>query len=139
MSAAPNTPTGANESRITAGLGAPGIVTQMDVLNSVGPNLTARSDTFVVRAYGEAQDDAGNVIGKAWVEVVVQRTAEYVAMAVGQKYPEYVEPTRRRLAYRVNTPGGREYDNQVLVETYENAPLPNPPTATALERTALAN
>ena len=124
---------------VTAGLGAPGIVTQMDVLNSVGPNLTARSDTFVVRAYGEAQDDAGNVIGKAWVEVVVQRTAEYVAMAVGQRYPEYVELTRRRLAYRVNTPAGREYDNQVLVETYENAPLPNPPTATAVERTALAN
>ena len=61
---------------VTAGLGAPGIVTQMDVLNSVGPNLTARSDTFVVRAYGEAQDDAGNVIGKAWVEVVVQRSTE---------------------------------------------------------------
>ena len=128
-----------SEAQVTAGLGAPGIVTQMDVLNSVGPNLTARSDTFVVRAYGEAQDDAGNVIGKAWVEVVVQRTAEYVAMAVGQRYPEYVELTRRRLAYRVNTPAGREYDNQVLVETYENAPPPNPPTATAVERTALAN
>jgi len=125
------------EGSVIAGLGAPGIVTQMDVLNSVGPNLTARSDTFVVRAYGEAQDDAGNVIGKAWVEVVVQRTTEYMAMAVGQRYPEYVEPNRRRLAYRVNTSGGREYDRQVLVETYEVAPAPNPPGSSAADRLAL--
>ena len=125
------------ESSVTAGLGAPGIVTQMDVLNSVGPNLTARSDTFVVRAYGEAHDDSGNVIGKAWVEVVVQRTSEYVAMAVGQKFPEYTELNRRKLAYRVNTSGGTEYDKQVLVETYERAPAPNPPGATALEKAGL--
>ena len=125
------------ESSVTAGLGAPGIVTQMDVLNSVGPNLTARSDTFVVRAYGEAHDDSGNVIGKAWVEVVVQRTSEYVAMAVGQKFPEYTELNRRKLAYRVNTSSGTEYDKQVLVETYERAPAPNPPGATALEKAGL--
>ena len=125
-------------SSVTAGLGAPGIVTQMDVLNSVGPNLTARSDTFVVRAYGEAHDDTGNVIGKAWIEVVVQRTTEYVAMAVGQKFPEYAELNRRKLAYRVNTSGGKEYDKQVLVEMYERALAPNPPGATALEKTGLA-
>ena len=123
---------------VTAGLGAPGIVTQMDVLNSVGPNLTARSDTFVVRAYGEAQDDAGNVIGKAWVEVVVQRSTEYMAMGVGQRYPEYVEPNRRRLAYRVNSDANKAYDRQALVETYEVAPPPNPPGSTAADRLALA-
>ena len=126
-----------DESKVTAGLGAPGIITQMDVLNSIGPNLTARSDTFVVRAYGEALDDAGNVIGKAWVEVVVQRTAEYVAMAVGQKYPDYVEPNRRKLAYRVNSSGGKEYDKQVLPEMYERSPPPKPPLSTALDQTAL--
>ena len=127
-----------SESSVTAGLGAPGIVTQMDVLNSVGPNLTARSDTFVVRAYGEAHDDTGNVIGKAWIEVVVQRTTEYVAMAVGQKFPEYAELNRRKLAYRVNTSGVKEYDKQVLIETYERAPAPNPPTASAVEKAGLA-
>jgi len=127
----------ASKPDIIAGLGAPGIVTQMDVLNSIGPNLTARSDTFVVRAYGEALDDAGNVIGKAWVEVIVQRTAEYVAMTVGQKYPDYVEPNRRKLAYRVNSSGGKEYDKQVLPEMYEISPAPTPPSSTALEKTAL--
>jgi hypothetical protein len=109
----------------------------MDVLNSIGPNLTARSDTFVIRAYGEALDDAGNVIGKAWVEVVVQRTTEYLAMAVGQKYPDYVEPNRRKLAYRVNSSSGKEYDRQVLPEMYEISPSPNPPGSNATERTAL--
>ncbi len=132
--------TGSNTS-IIAGLGAPGIVTQMDVLNSIGPNLTARSDTFVVRAYGEALDDAGNVIGKAWVEVVVQRTTEYVANVVGQRYPDYVEPNRRRLAYRVNKPTPlkpeESYDNQVLPEMYERSPDPLPPSSNAQEKTAL--
>jgi hypothetical protein len=126
----------ASNASVIAGLGAPGIVTQMDVLNSIGPNLTARSDTFVVRAYGEALDDAGNVIGKAWVEVVVQRTTEYLAMAVGQKYPDYVEPNRRKLAYRVNSSSGKEYDRQVLPEMYEVSPAPTP-TVNSAERTAL--
>jgi hypothetical protein len=123
---------------IIAGLGAPGIVTQMDVLNSIGPNLTARSDTFVIRAYGEALDDAGNVIGKAWVEVVVQRTTEYVAMAVGQKYPDYVEPTRRKLAYRENSSSLKEYDRQVLPEMYEVYKSSDmPPGSNGPEKTAL--
>ena len=130
-----------DETKVIAGLGAPGIVTQMDVLNSIGPNLTARSDTFVVRAYGEALDDAGNVIGKAWVEVVVQRTPEYVAMTVGQKYPDYVEPNRRKLSYRVNKASPIDpkdsYDNQVLPEMYERSPAPTPPGSTTLEKTAL--
>ena len=82
----------------TAGLGAPQIVTQMDVLNSVGPNLTPRSDTFTVRAYGEALDNAGNTIGRAWVEVVVQRTP--YLMSPSAKGPAYDEATRRKLAYR---------------------------------------
>ena len=131
----------ASSSAVIAGLGAPGIVTQMDVLNSIGPNLTARSDTFVIRAYGEALDDAGNVIGKAWVEVVVQRTTEYFAMAVGQKYPDYVEPNRRRLAYRVNSSSGKEYDKQVLPEMYETATIPttipNPDRAAMIQEQKL--
>ena len=82
-----------DKTKVTAALGAPGIVTQMDVLNSIGPNLTARSDTFVVRAYGEALDNSGNSIGKAWIEVVVQRSADYIG-------PAGVDPNRRKLAYR---------------------------------------
>ena len=110
---APNSVTDA-----TAGLGAPQVVTQMDVLNSVGPNLTPRSDTFTVRAYGEALDNAGNTIGRAWVEVVVQRTP--TLMSPSAKGPSYDEASRRKLAYRVNGSGTLEYDNIPVLDPYES-------------------
>jgi hypothetical protein len=116
-----------DSTQVTAGLGAPGLVTQMDVLNSVGPNLTARSDTFVIRAYGEALDGAGQVIGKAWVEVVVQRGMQYMLPGVNGVNGD--DPNRRRLAYRDE---GKNYGAQPTVETYErNLPVGVLPTANA--------
>ena len=114
-----------------AGLGAPGIVTQMDVLNSVGPNLTPRSDTFVVRAFGEALDNAGASIGKAWVEIVVQRTAEYfdqtpprqgASATSGNDFdPTKDEVNRRKLTYRTinSTTKTTAYDNVPILDQYE--------------------
>ncbi len=118
-----------DKSRIVSGLGAPGIVSQMDVLNSIGPNLTARSDTFVVRAYGEALDGKGDTIGKAWVEVVVQRSTEYIGVAGA-------DPSRRKLAYRNNLGGWptyanyppptsaqlTDYDTKPILEKFEKRP-----------------
>jgi hypothetical protein len=117
-----------NDNRaVTAALGAAGVVTQMDILNSVGPNLTARSDTFVVRAYGEALDGAGQVIGKAWIEVVVQRSMQY--MLPGANGATGDDPNRRRLDYRDL---GRNYGTQPIVETYErNLPTGMTPSANA--------
>ena len=105
-----------NKDTAIAGLGAPGIVTQKDVLNSIGPNLTARSDTFVVRAYGEALDGSGNSIGKAWIEVIVQRSTKFVG-------PAWVEPNRRKQSYR-NNDGSQnsEYDVKPIVDHFERNP-----------------
>lgn len=48
--------------------GVPGYLTQADVLQVIGSTLTARSDTFRIRAYGEATDDNGVARARAWCE-----------------------------------------------------------------------
>ncbi len=58
--------------------GIPGVVKQADILTPIGPYLSARSDTFLLRAYGECQDATGKVTARAWCEAVVQRGADFV-------------------------------------------------------------
>ncbi|HEY9249301.1 MAG TPA: hypothetical protein VIO38_09230, partial [Rariglobus sp.] len=78
----------------TSGLGyyqgAPGWLTQADVLESLAPVLAARSDTFVIRTYGEVLDPVNSaaapaapiVLARSWCEAVVQRMPEYVDNSV---------------------------------------------------------
>lgn len=55
-------------------------LTQADVLNTIGPVISARSDSFVVRAYGCALDSKGSrVLAESWCEAVVQRTPEWTS------------------------------------------------------------
>lgn len=69
-------PTAANRSRsITHGM--PGHFTQGDLLTALAPVITARGDTFRIRAYGEATGKDGKV-SRAWCEAVVQRNVDYV-------------------------------------------------------------
>ena len=59
---------------------------QADILQALGPALAARSDTFVIRAYGDAVDTintgttvtSSNVLSRAWCEAVVQRFPDYI-------------------------------------------------------------
>jgi hypothetical protein len=63
--------------------GIPGWLTQADLLQALGPTIAARSDTFVIRAYGDVLDPVNSttaapiVQGRAWCEAVVQRLPEY--------------------------------------------------------------
>ena len=65
----------------------PGWLSQADLLQSLGSVVSARSDTFTVRAYGEVLNpvlpgtDAGYIQGRAWCEAVVQRMPDYVSAA----------------------------------------------------------
>ncbi|GHC40253.1 hypothetical protein [Roseibacillus persicicus] len=58
--------------------GAPGYLTQADLLNTLGNAATARSDTFVVRGMGESRNKAGKVLASAVCEAVVQRYPEWL-------------------------------------------------------------
>ncbi len=53
-------------------------LTQGDIMTALAPVLFPRSDTFVIRTYGEAVNPAtGATEGRAWAEATVQRTSEY--------------------------------------------------------------
>jgi hypothetical protein len=84
--------------------GAPSLVKQGDILTPIAPVLSARSDSFIIRAYGEAKDKAGKVVARAWCEAVVERDRNYVDPADA---PEIL-PTA--LTSRANRDFGRRFD-----------------------------
>jgi hypothetical protein len=58
---------------------APGWLSQADVLGVLGPVLAVRSDTFLVRAYGDTVNPVtGAVTARAWCEAVLQRVPDYI-------------------------------------------------------------
>jgi hypothetical protein len=60
------------------GNGSPGEITQGDLLSAIGSFVTVRSDTFRIRAYGDARDKDGKILAMAWCEATVQRLPEYL-------------------------------------------------------------
>jgi hypothetical protein len=59
--------------------GVPGWTRQADVLRAIAPVLSARDDTFTIRAYGDARDSTGKtVLAHAVCEATVRRTRNYV-------------------------------------------------------------
>jgi len=84
------------------GVGIPGYLTQADVLQSLAPVITCRSDCFKIRAYGDAKDKAGNIVSRAWCEAVVQRSPEYTDSS---EIPETAVPTSQ-----INKKFGRRFE-----------------------------
>lgn len=74
---------------INAGLPAalarsPAWLTQADVLGSIAPFIVPRSDTFLLRCYGDVQNPTtGAIEARAWCEAIVQRVPSLTAPAAG--------------------------------------------------------
>ncbi len=84
--------------------GFPGQLLQGDILQALGPYMSARSDTFTIRAYGEAVDpnDPTKVLASAWCEAVVQRIPDPVSPSTT------VSDTNAELA-NPSSPFGRQF------------------------------
>ncbi len=69
---------GAVPNRVHAAMGSAGNLIQVDLLQSLGCSIATRSDTFIIRAYAEADDGRGSY-ARRWMEAVVQRTPEMIS------------------------------------------------------------
>ncbi|MFN9026575.1 MAG: hypothetical protein ACK5VX_10345 [Akkermansiaceae bacterium] len=59
--------------------GLPGWPRQADILRPLAPILSARDDTFTIRAYGDARGANGKIIARATCEAIVRRGREFVS------------------------------------------------------------
>ena len=57
--------------------GLPGYITQASLLRPLSPILSARSDTFIIRAYGDKKIN-NDTKSRAWCEAIVQRRIDLV-------------------------------------------------------------
>jgi len=74
---------------LATGANKPGWVMQADLLSPLAPVTSARSDTFTVRVLGESGIQN---VAKAWIELVVQRTPDYVKADIDAPHHRPHEP-----------------------------------------------
>lgn len=83
--------------------GLPGWTRQADVLRPIAPILSARDDTFTIRAHGDARDKDGKIVSKATCEAVVRRMRSYVD-------PQEAADLANPVAQQVNKAFGRRFE-----------------------------
>jgi hypothetical protein len=80
---------------LNTAVGIPGYLMQQDLVQAFSAVMTARSDTFVIRSYGESLGPSDQEPVKAWLETLVQRTPDYIDQtdsrltAAGNATPPY--------------------------------------------------
>ena len=73
---------------------------QSDILSPLAPVTSARSDTFVIRVMGENQKKDNNQNqGRAWIELTVQRTPDYIKSALDAPHHRPHEFRRQKLQW----------------------------------------
>jgi hypothetical protein len=81
--------------------GSPALVKQADILTPIAPVLSARSDSFLLRAYGEAV--VGGVTVRAWCEAVVERDRNFIDLSqAAETPPASINPTNKTFGRRFN-------------------------------------
>lgn len=77
-------------------------LTQADVMTALAPVLFPRSDTFVIRTYGDASNPiTGTIDSRIWSEAVVQREPEYFdAREAAEKPPSELNAVNARFGRR---------------------------------------
>lgn len=65
----------------------PGYLLQGDLLNSLGPYLTVKSNTFTIRTYGEASNPVTGASAEVYLEATVQQVPEFVDPADAPETP----------------------------------------------------
>ncbi|MFC7337240.1 hypothetical protein ACFQY0_08635 [Haloferula chungangensis] len=106
-----NVPPGATDYKFpeaafgSTNFGVPGWVRQADILRPLAPIMSARDDTFTIRTYGDSRDPSGTIQARAWCEVVVQRTPNYV----DETDDAVVIPQSSDMSSEVNRLFGRRY------------------------------
>jgi hypothetical protein len=98
------------EGTAQSALGATGLLLQSDILNAMGSSLSARSDTFVIRAYGESVDSLGRPGAGAWLELTVQRMPEMIV-------PDDNEPNITPTTYRALT-ANTDTTNSIFMDKF---------------------
>ena len=96
-----NPSTGPNRKTTT---GLPSEITQADLLRPLAPKISARSDTFKIRAYGEST----GADAKAYCEAVVQRLPEYFNAEANDPWDDNM-PTSSRSLSPLNNMLGRRF------------------------------
>ena len=84
--------------------GAPSLVKQGDILTPIAPILSARSDSFIIRAYGDVKSADGRILAQAWCEAVLERGREYVDSS------EDATTLPEELTKEINRSFGREFE-----------------------------
>lgn len=65
----------------------PGYLLQGDILNSLGPFLTVKSNTFVIRSCGEALDPISGETSRVYLEAVLQQVPDFIDSSDGAETP----------------------------------------------------
>jgi len=94
--------------------GIPAYLMQQDILSRLGSFLTVRSDTFKIRAYGEVRNPVtGTVEGKAWCEMVIQRTPEYMDTTTVNQEPWRISGREIEIGYQADIKDTRNFNEHL--------------------------